>query len=138
MYLILFFYPVSHPCSKDVRLPVQLQRAMAAEAEAAREARAKVKSKPAIHCTCIVLLHAYSIKTVTILQIIVCPMILMIPQMFHATNISIEYKYQRFKIQLYDDLLQVLWLFLIRFLFELESTNLGTAKERFKAILLYF
>ena len=30
------------PCSKDVRLPVQLQRAMAAEAEAAREARAKV------------------------------------------------------------------------------------------------
>ena len=27
--------------SKDVRLPVQLQRAMAAEAEAAREARAK-------------------------------------------------------------------------------------------------
>ena len=32
-----------HICSKDVRLPVQLQRAMAAEAEAAREARAKVK-----------------------------------------------------------------------------------------------
>ena len=28
--------------SKDVRLPVLLQRAMAAEAEAAREARAKV------------------------------------------------------------------------------------------------
>ena len=28
--------------SKDVRLPVHLQRAMAAEAEAAREARAKV------------------------------------------------------------------------------------------------
>lgn len=27
---------------KDVRLPVQLQRVMAAEAEAAREARAKV------------------------------------------------------------------------------------------------
>jgi len=33
---IVFFY------SKDARLPVQLQRAMAAEAEAAREARAKV------------------------------------------------------------------------------------------------
>jgi predicted ATP-grasp superfamily ATP-dependent carboligase len=32
----IYFY------SKDVRLPVQLQRAMAAEAEAAREARAKV------------------------------------------------------------------------------------------------
>ena len=30
------------PCRKDARLPVQLQRAMAAEAEAAREARAKV------------------------------------------------------------------------------------------------
>lgn len=30
------------PYSKDVRLPVQLQRAMAAEAEATREARAKV------------------------------------------------------------------------------------------------
>lgn len=29
-------------CRKDVRLPVQLQRAMAAEAEASREARAKV------------------------------------------------------------------------------------------------
>jgi len=32
-------------CRKDVRLPVQLQRAMAAEAEAAREARAKVSYK---------------------------------------------------------------------------------------------
>ena len=32
------------PCSsKDARLPIQLQRAMAAEAEAAREARAKVR-----------------------------------------------------------------------------------------------
>ncbi len=30
------------PFRKDVRLPQQLQRAMAAEAEAAREARAKV------------------------------------------------------------------------------------------------
>ena len=29
--------------SKDCRLPIQLQRAMAAEAEAAREARAKVR-----------------------------------------------------------------------------------------------
>lgn len=31
---------------KDVKLPQQLQRAMAAEAEAAREARAKVSVKP--------------------------------------------------------------------------------------------
>ena len=30
--------------SKDVRLPIQLQRAMAAEAEATREARAKVRT----------------------------------------------------------------------------------------------
>ena len=35
IFAFLFF-------SKDARLPVQLQRAMAAEAEAAREARAKV------------------------------------------------------------------------------------------------
>lgn len=33
-------------CSKDVRLPVQLQRAMATEAEATREARAKVRLIP--------------------------------------------------------------------------------------------
>ena len=31
--------------SKDVRLPIQLQRAMAAEAEATREARAKVSQR---------------------------------------------------------------------------------------------
>ena len=31
--------------SKDARLPEQLQRAMAAEAEAAREARAKVRCR---------------------------------------------------------------------------------------------
>ena len=35
MLIVLMF-------SKDVRLPIQLQRAMAAEAEAARESRAKV------------------------------------------------------------------------------------------------
>lgn len=38
-FLICFYLLI---CSKDVRLPGQLQRAMAAEAEAAREARAKV------------------------------------------------------------------------------------------------
>ena len=38
---------------KDARLPVQLQRAMAAEAEAAREARAKVNylCRPHIYTT---------------------------------------------------------------------------------------
>lgn len=44
MLLIIVIYLISavNFHSKDVRLPVQLQRAMAAEAEAAREARAKV------------------------------------------------------------------------------------------------
>ena len=41
---IAVFKQYLHVYSKDVRLPVHLQRAMAAEAEAAREARAKVKS----------------------------------------------------------------------------------------------
>lgn len=31
---------------KDVRIPVQLQRSMAAEAEATREARARVRAAP--------------------------------------------------------------------------------------------
>lgn len=39
--LIILLIPLSG-CSKDVSLPTALQRAMAAEAEAAREARAKV------------------------------------------------------------------------------------------------
>ena len=38
----VFTFIYHHHKVKDVRLPVQLQRAMAAEAEAAREARAKV------------------------------------------------------------------------------------------------
>ena len=38
----LTLYPEFDYFSKDCRLPIQLQRAMAAEAEAAREARAKV------------------------------------------------------------------------------------------------
>lgn len=42
--IVVWYYKLQllWPYSKDVRLPVQLQRAMAAEAEAAREARAKV------------------------------------------------------------------------------------------------
>ena len=36
--------------SKDARLPEQLQRAMAAEAEASREARAKVGEDLCDHC----------------------------------------------------------------------------------------
>ena len=44
--------------SKDVRLPVQLQRAMAAEAEAAREARAKVIAAEGEHRASRSLRHA--------------------------------------------------------------------------------
>lgn len=45
---VFIVYPSTH--RKDVRLPVQLQRAMAAEAEAAREARAKVRILSPSHC----------------------------------------------------------------------------------------
>ena len=41
--------------SKDVRLPIQLQRAMAAEAEATREAKAKVR----LTRNCSVYFHSY-------------------------------------------------------------------------------
>ena len=44
--------------SKDARLPVQLQRAMAAEAEAAREARAKVIAAEGEHKASRALRHA--------------------------------------------------------------------------------
>jgi erythrocyte band 7 integral membrane protein len=37
---------------KDVRLPAQLQRAMAAEAEATRDARARVGGRGVHACTC--------------------------------------------------------------------------------------
>ena len=40
--LLIIIFQVERVEVKDVRLPQQLQRAMAAEAEAAREARAKV------------------------------------------------------------------------------------------------
>lgn len=42
-YTIMSFTLLNCNYSKDVRLPVQMQRAMAAEAESTREARAKVK-----------------------------------------------------------------------------------------------
>ena len=49
---------VSHLNRKDVRLPQQLQRAMAAEAEAAREARAKVIAAEGEHKSSRALAHA--------------------------------------------------------------------------------
>ena len=42
LHAFVLIWNLLYNYSKDVRLPVQLQRAMAAEAEAAREARAKV------------------------------------------------------------------------------------------------
>ena len=42
---IMVIMMITTTLSKDARLPEQLQRAMAAEAEAAREARAKVVKK---------------------------------------------------------------------------------------------
>ena len=62
-------FPISN-YSKDARLPVQLQRAMAAEAEAAREARAKVTFLAAHHihiCTILLLLRYISIEFILII-----------------------------------------------------------------------
>lgn len=50
---------------KDVRLPQQLQRAMAAEAEAAREARAKVIAAEGEHKSSRALAHAAEIISQT-------------------------------------------------------------------------
>lgn len=50
--------------SKDVRLPVQLQRAMAAEAEAAREARAKVVLKVSLFLDCTAHLMPLSLQVI--------------------------------------------------------------------------
>ena len=48
---------------KDVRVPEQLQRAMAAEAEAAREARAKVIAAEGEHKSSRALRHAAEVIT---------------------------------------------------------------------------
>ena len=45
LIIIINLIKIMDVSRKDVRLPVQLQRAMAAEAEAAREARAKVSMR---------------------------------------------------------------------------------------------
>lgn len=42
IFYYMIFFQILNFFSKDVRLPVQLQRAMATEAEATREAKAKV------------------------------------------------------------------------------------------------
>lgn len=65
--------------SKDVRLPVQLQRAMAAEAEASREARAKViaaegefKASTALKEASMVIAESPAALQLRYLQVCVC------------------------------------------------------------------
>ena len=60
-----FWSNVFKSYSKDVRLPQQLQRAMAAEAEAAREARAKVIAAEGEHKSSRALAHAAEIISQT-------------------------------------------------------------------------
>ena len=59
---------------KDVRVPEQLQRAMAAEAEAAREARAKVIAAEGEHKASRALKHAAEIiaESPAALQVSIC------------------------------------------------------------------
>ena len=73
--------------SKDVRLPVQLQRAMAAEAEAAREARAKVIAAEGEHKASRALRHAAEVITD-------CPAALQVRQVLNQASLtSTFYKY---------------------------------------------
>ena len=58
-WILFYGNPSWNILSKDVRLPVQLQRAMAAEAEAAREARAKVKTRMFICAISLYLFPSY-------------------------------------------------------------------------------
>ena len=55
---IQYYWQVERVEVKDVRLPMQLQRAMAAEAEAARNARAKVIAAEGEHKSSRALRHA--------------------------------------------------------------------------------
>ena len=63
---------------KDVRVPEQLQRAMAAEAEAAREARAKVISAEGEHKASRALRHAAEV-------IVDCPAALQVNSYFNRS-----------------------------------------------------
>ena len=67
-------FPLPDPCRKDVRLPQQLQRAMAAEAEAAREARAKVIAAEGEHQASRSLANAAEVITQTPAALQVSPL----------------------------------------------------------------
>ena len=66
---------------KDVRVPEQLQRAMAAEAEAAREARAKVIAAEGEHKASRALRHAAEVITD-------CPAALQVRQVLNQASIK--------------------------------------------------
>ena len=65
---------------KDVRVPEQLMRAMAAEAEAAREARAKVIAAEGEHKSSRALMHAAQ-------NIVKCPAALQVIHFAHWLNV---------------------------------------------------
>ena len=71
---------------KDVRVPEQLQRAMAAEAEAAREARAKVIAAEGEHKASRALRHAAEVITD-------CPAALQVRQVLNQASILTFYHY---------------------------------------------
>ena len=68
-------HAINNSFRKDVRLPQQLQRAMAAEAEAAREARAKVIAAEGEHKSSRALAHAAEViaQSPAALQVIFRP-----------------------------------------------------------------
>ncbi len=68
---------------KDVRVPEQLQRAMAAEAEAAREARAKVIAAEGEHKASRALRHAAEV-------IMDCPAALQVTSCFESTRSGLK------------------------------------------------
>ena len=68
---------------KDVRVPEQLQRAMAAEAEAAREARAKVIAAEGEHKASRALRHAAEVMEQ-------CPAAVQVNIFYHTNKINIS------------------------------------------------
>ena len=75
---------------KDVRLPIQLQRAMAAEAEAARESRAKVMMMMMIMRTVMMKKDDSNINEETV-NIPFNAIVMMIPQTDNVDNSNNDY-----------------------------------------------
>ena len=69
-FFLVYYICLVCRCSTDVHLPEQLQRAMAAEAEATREARAKVRAKvEELHVKSV---DQYTIGVAPIMQLRTC------------------------------------------------------------------